>query len=90
MYDSKGNGRINIINELPSEAEFREEISKNIKINKTDPSKQYDILGKLGLGGFSKVFKVKRKSDGFTCALKFVEPKNEKERNIITNEIGLM
>ena len=48
MYDSKGNGRINIINELPSEAEFREEISKNIKINKTDPSKYYDILGKLG------------------------------------------
>ena len=37
-----------------------------------------------------KVFKVKRKSDGFICALKFVEPKNEKERKIIINEIGLM
>jgi serine/threonine protein kinase len=36
------------------------------------------------------VFKVKRKSDGFVCALKFVEPKNEKERNIILNEVGLM
>jgi len=33
---------------------------------------------------------VKRKSDGFICALKFVEPKNDKERNIIINEIGLM
>jgi serine/threonine protein kinase len=33
---------------------------------------------------------VKRKSDGFICALKFVEPKNEKERKIILNEIGLM
>ena len=36
------------------------------------------------------MFKVKRKSDGFVCALKFVEPKNEKERKIILNEIGLM
>jgi len=44
----------------------------------------------LGAGGFAKVFKVKRKSDGFICALKFVEPKNDKERNIIINEIGLM
>jgi len=24
------------------------------------------------------------------CALKFVEPKNESERNIIINEIGVM
>ena len=56
----------------------------------TDPSKSYDILGKLGQGGFAKVFKVKRKSDGFICALKFVEPKNEKERRIIINEVGLM
>lgn len=50
----------------------------------------YEIKGKLGQGGFAKVFKVQRKSDGFVCALKFVEPKNEKERNIILNEVGLM
>ena len=56
----------------------------------TDPSKFYDIIGKLGQGGFAKVFKVKRKSDGFICALKFVEPKNEAERKIIINEVGVM
>jgi hypothetical protein len=36
------------------------------------------------------VFKVKRKSDGLICALKFVEPKTDKERKTILNEIGLM
>ena len=50
----------------------------------------FSVDNKLGQGGFAKVFKVKRKSDGFICALKFVEPKNEKERKIILNEIGLM
>jgi serine/threonine protein kinase len=55
-----------------------------------DPSKYYDIIGKLGQGGFAKVFKVKRKSDGYVCALKFVEPKNDTERKIIINEIGVM
>jgi p21-activated kinase 1 len=75
---------------LPSEKEFKEQINQVTMISKEDPSKQYDILGKLGQGGFAKVFKVKRKSDGFICALKFVEPKNEKERNIILNEVGLM
>lgn len=90
MYDSRVNGHINIVNELPSEKEFKEQIQAISNISKTDPSKQYDILGKLGQGGFAKVFKVKRKSDGFICALKFVEPKNEKERRIIINEVGLM
>lgn len=33
---------------------------------------------------------MKRKKDNFVCALKFIEPKNEKERKIITNEVGLM
>lgn len=56
----------------------------------TDPSKFYDIIGKLGQGGFAKVFKVKRKKDGFICALKFVEPKNDTERQIIVNEVGVM
>lgn len=56
----------------------------------TDPSKFYDIIGKLGQGGFAKVFKVKRKKDGFVCALKFVEPKNDTERQIIVNEVGVM
>ena len=36
------------------------------------------------------MFKVKRKADGMICALKFVEPKTDSERNIILNEIGIM
>lgn len=36
------------------------------------------------------MFLVKRKSDNFECALKFIEPKNDKERNIIKNELGIM
>ncbi len=59
-------------------------------MNKSDPSKFYDIITKLGQGGFAKVFKVKRKSDGLICALKYIEPKTEKERNIVHNEIALM
>ncbi len=58
MYDSKGNGQINIINELPSEQEFKEQIKSVTNISKQDPSKMYEIKGKLGQGGFAKVFKV--------------------------------
>lgn len=36
------------------------------------------------------MFKVKRKTDGLICALKFVEPKNDNEREIIINEVGVM
>jgi hypothetical protein len=36
------------------------------------------------------VFLVKRKSDGYELALKFIEPKGEKERSIIRNELGIM
>jgi serine/threonine protein kinase len=76
MYDCRGNGYINIVNDLPSETEFKSQIKAATNIKQTDPSKAYDIMGKLGQGGFAKVFKVKRRSDGFVCALKFVEPKN--------------
>ena len=55
-------------------------LEDHAQIMKTDPSKNYDIIGKLGTGGFAKVFKVRRKKDNFVCALKFVEPKNEQER----------
>ena len=41
-------------------------------------------------GSEGKVFLVKRKSDGLVCALKFMEPKNDTERKIIINEIGVM
>jgi hypothetical protein len=36
------------------------------------------------------VFEVTRIANGEVCALKFVEPKSDKERNIIKNEVGIM
>ena len=62
------------------------------EIKTSDPSQFFEIKheDKLGEGGFAKVFKVKRRSDGLICALKFCEPKNNKDRNLIINEIGLM
>lgn len=55
-----------------------------------DPSKFYEIVKKIGYGGFARVFLVKRKDDNKHCALKFIEPKNQKERLIIKNELGIM
>lgn len=52
MYDSKGNGQVNIVNQLPNflptEAEFQLLKQEFSKIKNEDPSRQYDILGKLG------------------------------------------
>lgn len=90
MYDSRRNGQLEIVHELPTETDFLEKMEQVMNIQTDDPSKKYDIMDRLGQGGFAKVFKVSRKSDGFVCALKFVEPKNDKERKIIKNEVGLM
>lgn len=55
-----------------------------------DPSQYYDIIERIGIGGFAKVFKVKRKSDNVICALKFVEPKTVADRESVLNEVGIM
>ncbi len=47
-------------------------------------------MKKIGYGGFARVFLVKCKDDGKMYALKFIEPKNPKERQIIKNELGIM
>lgn len=75
---------------MPTEAKFEEFLEEYSQLIIDDPSKYYDIVGKLGQGGFAKVFKVRRKADGLVCALKFVEPKTDSERKIILNEIGVM
>jgi serine/threonine protein kinase len=90
MYDSRRSGNLEIKYEIPSEASFVQKLQSVTNIRTDDPSKVYDILDKLGHGGFAKVFKVQRKTDNFVCALKFIEPKNDKERKILKNEIGLM
>jgi serine/threonine protein kinase len=73
---------------MPTENQAKENILFELK--KEDPSKYYDIIERIGVGGFAKVFKVKRKLDDTFCALKFVEPKNTAERDSIINEVGIM
>ena len=63
---------------------------KFFELKKEDPSKYYDIIERIGVGGFAKVFKVKRKEDDHICALKFVEPKTPQERESVVNEVGIM
>jgi serine/threonine protein kinase len=79
-----------VVNQLPSEDQFQSELAKAAVFHEEDPSQYYDIVKKIGYGGFARVFLCKRKSDGKECALKFIEPKNVKEREIIRNELGIM
>jgi serine/threonine protein kinase len=55
-----------------------------------DPSQYYEPMHKMGSGGFAQVFKVKRNSDGKFMALKLMEPRNQKERDMMLNECALM
>ncbi len=48
--------------------------------------REYELLEFLGEGGFAKVFKVKRKSDGRIIALK-VFPTDEKAKKFFTKEV---
>lgn len=73
---------------MPNEFDAKQMLK--FELIKDDPSKHYDVLGRIGAGGFAKVFEVKRKSDDVVCALKFVEPKSEADRQVIYNEVGIM
>lgn len=75
---------------MPLESKFAEDLEEKAKFSADDPSKFYEIVKKIGYGGFARVFLVKKKDDGKMCALKFIEPKNPKERQIIKNELGIM
>lgn len=78
--------------ELPTTEEFKNNLSQYADFKTEDPSAYYDITSKykLGIGGFAKVFKVQRKADGMVCALKFVEPKDNREKMLMYNEVALM
>ena len=78
--------------ELPSTEEFKVNLNTFANFKTEDPSQFYDITSKykLGIGGFAKVFKVQRKTDGMVCALKFVEPKDNREKMLMYNEVALM
>jgi serine/threonine protein kinase len=75
MADTRGLPK-NIFEGLPRESTILMEREEQSFMLQSDPSQVYDIVGKLGQGGFAKVFKVKRREDGFLCALKFIEPKS--------------
>ena len=55
-----------------------------------DPSKKYVLLHQIGQGGFGKVFLTKEAETGNLTALKFVDPKNERERYFLNSEIAVM
>ena len=78
--------------DLPLLENFHKELQLKANVQTVDPSSKYEITStvKLGQGGFAKVFKVKRFSDSKICALKFCEPKNDEEKQMIINEVGLM
>lgn len=48
MYDSKGDGQVNLLNKMPTETEFGMQLDEHTQILTDDPSKYYDIIGKLG------------------------------------------
>ncbi len=66
--------------ELPSEEQFFEELKSSAHFSEEDPSKYYQIVKKIGSGGFARVFLVRRLDDGKQYALKFIEPKSARER----------
>ena len=63
---------------LPSEVDYKTLLEEHATFDTSDPSLKYDITSKhkLGIGGFAKVFRVIRRSDGLNCALKFIETNN--------------
>jgi serine/threonine protein kinase len=78
---------------MPTESKFQKTLSQYAEFKTEDPSQFYDITSKykLGSGGFAKVFKVARKSDGKEIALKFIQNlKDEREYKLMYNEVGLM
>lgn len=77
---------------LPSAADYQQLLAQHAHFSTNDPSDRYDITSKhkIGIGGFAKVFKVTRRFDGLQCALKFIETKTDKEREMMRNEVALM
>ena len=78
------------MNDMPKQKEWNDIVNQMDLFSKTDPSQFYEPLHKIGSGGFAQVFKVKRIADGEIFALKLMEPKNEKDRNMMKNEVALM
>ena len=78
------------IEEPPSEEVYQQELKKNMTLIEDDPSNKFELLHLIGQGGFGKVYLCKEFATGVLYAMKFVDPKSERERYFLNNEIGLM
>ena len=48
MFDSKGDGQSNLVKKMPTDDQFADNLSEYSHLISDDPSKYYDIVGKLG------------------------------------------
>ena len=76
-------------NRFLSKVEAEALLRKLGELRQENPSNHYRVLGKLGEGGFARIFEVERFVDKKICALKFIEPKNQRERDKFANEIAV-
>ena len=62
-----------------------------LKLKSDDPSHYYDIVKRIYHDGLAeKVFKTRHKETSQDYALKFSEPRNEKDREMFETEIAMM
>lgn len=63
--------------------------SSRVSLLESNPEEKYQIMRKIGEGGSGSVYVCKNIETSETFALKRIRPKNEKQREEITNEIAL-
>ena len=79
------------INQYLDSSEVVQRISQARGLETIDPSEHYEIVKKIGSGGYATIYHVKRFQDEKSFALKFIQPekKDSKEIASIENEIGI-
>lgn len=73
---------------LPKIVIARESLVRHKNLSRFD--EDYQILGKLGQGGFATVYKVKHRATGFVRTAKIVDFHSASEENVFTNEVEVM
>ena len=61
---------------LPENLEELNNMKKNIVFKRENPSNNYYIVNRIAVGGFARIFHVKKHKEETSYALKFMEPKN--------------
>jgi len=85
-----GMGAIKKEMQMPTDNAWKEKVAGMSVFRHEDPSQHYEPMHKMGSGGFAQVFKVRRTRDDAHFALKLMEPRNQKERDMMLNECALM